>query len=258
MGVLDDAIREHLELKRRRGADPSEIERLEREALGPVRRRGYDADEMPPEDESAAELSQPGDQATELWSEVPDEPGFTDHGADFDEPGFTDHRTEFERESEDWEASDVGDTVLDPDVAPPVRPVPPPPDDDAPERGRVQEDEFVDEDELEEQETVEHDVEGEYAEDSGRESRGSGQSEYPAPPEPGSSAPSEPGSSAPPESESSDLQERGRREPPEADHPGNPGREDMLEETPEFLQDTPDHDRLWFEQRPPRDFDFDG
>ena len=33
---------------------------------------------------------------------------------------------------------------------------------------------------------------------------------------------------------------------------------DVLEETPEFLQDTPDHDRLWFEQRPPRDFDFDG
>ncbi|HET9074000.1 MAG TPA: hypothetical protein VFN48_05430 [Solirubrobacteraceae bacterium] len=38
MGVLDDAIREHLDLKRRRGADPAEIERLEREALGPVRR----------------------------------------------------------------------------------------------------------------------------------------------------------------------------------------------------------------------------
>ena len=34
--------------------------------------------------------------------------------------------------------------------------------------------------------------------------------------------------------------------------------EDLLEETPDFLQDTPDHDRLWFEQRPPRDFDFDG
>ena len=38
MGLLDDAIREHLDLKRRRGADPSEIERAEREALGPVRR----------------------------------------------------------------------------------------------------------------------------------------------------------------------------------------------------------------------------
>src|SRR5207248_7620846 len=38
MGLLDDAIREHLDLKRRRGADPGEIERAEREALGPVRR----------------------------------------------------------------------------------------------------------------------------------------------------------------------------------------------------------------------------
>ncbi len=37
MGLLDDAIKEHLELKRRRGADPTEVERLEREALGPVR-----------------------------------------------------------------------------------------------------------------------------------------------------------------------------------------------------------------------------
>ena len=38
MGLLDDAIREHLDLKRRRGADPAEVERAEREALGPVRR----------------------------------------------------------------------------------------------------------------------------------------------------------------------------------------------------------------------------
>ncbi len=33
--------------------------------------------------------------------------------------------------------------------------------------------------------------------------------------------------------------------------------EDVLEETPEFLEETPEHDRLWFEQRPPKDFDFD-
>jgi hypothetical protein len=38
MGLLDDAIREHLDLKRRRGADPTEVEQAEREALGPVRR----------------------------------------------------------------------------------------------------------------------------------------------------------------------------------------------------------------------------
>ena len=36
-----------------------------------------------------------------------------------------------------------------------------------------------------------------------------------------------------------------------------PGGEDVLEETPEFLQETPEHDRLWFEQKPPRDFDWD-
>jgi hypothetical protein len=33
--------------------------------------------------------------------------------------------------------------------------------------------------------------------------------------------------------------------------------QDLLEDTPDFLQETPEHDRLWFEQKPPRDFDFD-
>jgi hypothetical protein len=36
MGLLDEAIREHLELKRRSGADPGAIAREEREALAPV------------------------------------------------------------------------------------------------------------------------------------------------------------------------------------------------------------------------------
>jgi hypothetical protein len=35
-----------------------------------------------------------------------------------------------------------------------------------------------------------------------------------------------------------------------------PGEHDVLEETPEFLEETPEHDRLWFEQKPPKDFDF--
>jgi hypothetical protein len=35
------------------------------------------------------------------------------------------------------------------------------------------------------------------------------------------------------------------------------GDNDVLEDTPDFLQETPEHDRLWFEQKPPRDFDFD-
>jgi hypothetical protein len=40
MGLLDDAIREHLELKRLRGADPGAVAREERDALGPVHRDG--------------------------------------------------------------------------------------------------------------------------------------------------------------------------------------------------------------------------
>lgn len=36
MGLLDEAIREHLELKRRRGADPRELARAEHEALEPL------------------------------------------------------------------------------------------------------------------------------------------------------------------------------------------------------------------------------
>ena len=38
MGVLDDAIREHLELKRKHGAAEDEVKRQQEEALGPARR----------------------------------------------------------------------------------------------------------------------------------------------------------------------------------------------------------------------------
>ena len=43
MGVLDDAIREHLDLKRQRGAPEAEISRAEEEALGPARRSAIPA-----------------------------------------------------------------------------------------------------------------------------------------------------------------------------------------------------------------------
>jgi hypothetical protein len=36
MGLLDDAIRDHLELKRLRGADPGEVAREQKEALDPA------------------------------------------------------------------------------------------------------------------------------------------------------------------------------------------------------------------------------
>jgi hypothetical protein len=40
MGILDDAIRQHLDLKRRQGAQDDEIQRLEDEAFGPPSRPG--------------------------------------------------------------------------------------------------------------------------------------------------------------------------------------------------------------------------
>ncbi|HYP49258.1 MAG TPA: hypothetical protein VEQ61_11530, partial [Thermoleophilaceae bacterium] len=49
MGLLEDASREHLELKRRHGAPDQELERQEVEALGPARR------EMPSPEQAGGE-----------------------------------------------------------------------------------------------------------------------------------------------------------------------------------------------------------
>src|SRR3954471_13733566 len=51
MGILDDAIREHLDLKRRQGVEDNELARLEDEAFGPPTRPG---DPDFPDDEPAA------------------------------------------------------------------------------------------------------------------------------------------------------------------------------------------------------------
>jgi hypothetical protein len=59
MGLLDDAIREHLELKRQHGADPEEVSRQEREALGAARKAEFakpaDSDERPEAESEPAE-----------------------------------------------------------------------------------------------------------------------------------------------------------------------------------------------------------
>ena len=59
MSILDDAIREHLELKRAHGADDSELKKLEDEAFGPPQR----PDEIDPFAEAPTEfLSAPGEE----------------------------------------------------------------------------------------------------------------------------------------------------------------------------------------------------
>ncbi len=59
MGLLDDAIREHLELKRRRGADPDEVARQEGEALGDPRSGEFARPDGEPAEAAAAAAPEP-------------------------------------------------------------------------------------------------------------------------------------------------------------------------------------------------------
>ena len=69
MSILDDAIREHLELKRAHGADTAELKKLEDEAFGPPAR----PDEPDPLAEAPTEFLTP--EGAELGSEAAAEPG---------------------------------------------------------------------------------------------------------------------------------------------------------------------------------------
>ena len=176
MGLLDDAIREHLELKRRRGADPAEVARQESEALGDPRAP------TPAEDGSFA-----GPEVTGVTPAVAEEEPLTE----LDEP----------------EAA-AAPGAFDPDPDLEAKPEP-------------------------------HD-----------EPHDEGPAAVAAPPPPEPWLADEPPPAEP--------QRRPAPEPPPAADAAEPaGDEDVLEETPDFLQETPEHDRLWFEQKPPRDFDFD-
>jgi hypothetical protein len=151
MGLLDDAIREHLELKRKHGANPEDVERQEKEALGPG---GPRAEFAHPDTETEPEAAPEPDPAPEPEDALPE-----------GEPGIAEEPTQGH-----------------PAAAP-----------------GYDEDPWLDDepDEVPAEEALE------------------------------------------------------RRNPPPT------GEEDVLEETPDFLQETPEHERLWFEQKPPRDFDWD-
>ena len=161
MGLLDDAIREHLELKRKHGADPDEVGRQEREALGaspPQAEFAASEEDEPAAEEPVAEAAEPvdaGDERepfdVEALEPVEDEPQAPQPGEPAGAPGY----------DEDPWLDDERDEV-----------------------------------------------------------------------------PAEEALARPREA---------------ADEEG----EDVLEDTPDFLQETPEHDRLWFEQKPPRDFDWD-
>src|SRR6188472_3688719 len=76
MGILDDAIKEHLELKRQHGAADSELKQLEDEAFGAAERPGADALAPDPLAEAPTEfMEQPAEAAsvdTDQAAEAPE------------------------------------------------------------------------------------------------------------------------------------------------------------------------------------------
>jgi hypothetical protein len=173
MGLLDDAIREHLELKRRRGADPGVVAREQHEALDPVPR---DPDVLV------------GD------------------GADGDLPS---HEAPEQAIAADGLPEGVNDATLG-------EPAP---------AGAILGGET---EELDMRSVLDAPDTEAAAGDGGAEPTDEDSLEWEMPGD-------------------------GAEQPALAEEPD----EDVLEETPDFLRDTPEQDRLWFEQRPPRDFDFD-
>jgi hypothetical protein len=275
MGILDDAIKEHLELKRQHGAGESELKQLEDEVFGASERPGgegaaaeaptefmtqpvedapagrrprtdiADLQEAPPpapapepsaEPEPQAEPEAPAEEsAPAMEHETIPEP---EPAAEPEPPAgpsteerhaIADQATEMYDVEEELGGGEgpseeelIEEEISEPRLAP-VDPL-----SVADEVGEVEEaeeaeldnDDFFDEKRLSDEldQALEAPVEAE--EELGLEDE------------------------VEPEDEAEVAQ------PPRPD-------EDVLEETPDFLEETPEDDQLWFEQKPPKDFDFD-
>ncbi len=281
MGLLDDAIRDHLDLRRRRGADPTDIERAEQEALGPVRRDPF---ERGPEDFESVPAPDDGLRAYDQAEEQHGEEAYEEYDVEEEwEEGFEDQP--LEPGASQVPAPDAPEPSED-ELADPTRLMdhealdePEPPYPDAPSAPPSHQTETGAGDE-----TMQYDVEEALAADGAQAEPGAdwveGSEEWEEPsheplepsheahdPPPADKAPTFESPMEPEEAPhqfESDVAEPGVEDDPGVDRPdtdapqGEAKDDDVLEETPEFLQDTPDHDRLWFEQRPPKDFDFDG
>jgi hypothetical protein len=286
MGLLDEAIREHLELKRRRGADAGEISRAESEALGPVRRAPDGTPDLAPIPMPEAPAKPPvANDEVPLGHDV--EPDWKDETAaradDPPTPAYEPPPIPAAPAPAPAPAPDPG-YAMPPAVPPPPAYDEPPPVPAAPDPGPgyvmppavppppVYDEHppgFEDLDEPGEEPPAE----------PPRAKRGlrlrlrrHGASDEPAPaapPRPSfeelerpvAAHESPPAAYQPPPPPyvppPSPIQPPPAHDPDTAPSDGDPAGEDLLEETPEFLEETPDHDRLWFEQRPPRGFDFD-
>ncbi len=300
MSILDDAIREHLELKRAHGADESELKRLEDEAFGPPGR----PEEADPLAEAPTEfMATPGAGAATEASE--DSGGRRINIADLQEPPEPAREEERAVPAEDpVQAAPPAEEELSPaehEIVP-----------EAPDAGHSTEERHV----IAEQPTEFFDVAAEMGTEDALPSEAPSPSDEEiaaveaadpklAPVEPPTEihasraeSPAEnlseddeedddfwndqrlsdeldqaleapldeeddkPLTEAPPRAEEPISEEHEQPETsaePEQNVNYDPdtGHEDVLEDTPDFLEDAPEDDDLWFEQKPPKDFDFD-
>jgi hypothetical protein len=294
MSILDDAIREHLELKRAHGADESEVKRLEDEAFG-LPGRPEDPDplaEAPtefmatPEADGATETAEdsggrriniadlqeapeagapaeaplaPAEDAAQAAPPAEEEHPAAEHDAVIEAPdaghsteerhAIAEQPTEFFDVQSEIGAEDAPPTeapspsdeeILEVEAAEPkLAPVEPPteihasrteaPADDVAEE-EEEDDDFWSEQRLSDE--LDQALEAPLLEEDEEELV-----------EPVSEAPAQPEQSTEPE--------------PNVNYDPDTGHEDVLEDTPDFLEDAPEDDELWFEQKPPKDFDFD-
>ena len=265
MGILDDAIREHLELKRAHGAAEDELKQKEAEAFGPIRQEAAAAPDQ------ATEMLRPDDLEEELHAAPDVHPDPNAAVPVHHEPVDTTDTPApaHPAEAPPTEAYDVDalqPATEDPYVVHPGDHAVPDPHDHAHPAGS--DPAWADDSEL----FAEEAPHASPAAEAGAGMLEPGHHSDPGPP----MAPEHhrdeqhpalhdhdaiQGEEHPPEP----VFRRTEPDPPEAPpEPESPapegaaadGEEDVLEETPEFLQDAPEHDRLWFEQKPPRDFDF--
>ncbi len=292
MGILDDAIKEHLELKRQHGAADDELKQLEDEAFGAAERPGDEESAPDPLAEAPTEFMSQPDLEPEAAAEAAPQQAAPDAEA---ATGRRSGRAEI-ADLQEAPPSKPEQSAAEPEApaeeeSPAMEheavPEPPP----APEisAGPTTEEREAIAEQPTEMFDIEEELAASKAEAPSEEELVEEEMEEPrlAPVDPlaglDDNAPEplieddedddfwdekrlsdelDQALEAPVEVEEEEEDAVFKPEPapeaePEAEKPAPGPDEDVLEETPDFLEEAPEDDQLWFEQKPPKDFDFD-
>lgn len=286
MGILDEAIKEHLELKRQHGANEPELQQLEDEAFGAAERPGADGPASDALAEAPTEFMAQPESAEAYAEEAPARRPPALQVADLQEAPHPGPKAPAEEEAPAMEH----EAVLEPEAG--MEPEPP--------AGRSTEERQA----IAEQPTEMYNVEEELA---GSEPQAPSEEELveeelseprlaPVDPLAGLdeadddalevsqgdtddadldeefwdekrlSDELDQALEAPRETEAEievveplaeEEDESAAEDEDEGEESHTDRDEDVLEETPDFLEEAPEDDQLWFEQKPPKDFDFD-